>query len=387
MTSARFGLCSVLLLLVAAPASGGRFEPGTAGEFEIKTPEGKTVTLRGLLAGETTRAVVVDVTSYRCPFSQRADTALAPLVAEYAPKGVRFVAVFPNERETWEGVRAYATKTGLGHLLLRDPGGVVAREFGAGVTPTFFLFDKTGTLRYRGSLKRLQGAMDAVLAGEAVPVPKTDPVGLTIEWPPRADSSREAALVAARGPGRSGRRPRELSDTARAWLEKLIASLGSADELVRRSAAAGIKAFGSAAIPSLEKARAVAEGVVAEALDRAIRGLSRAPDRQGGRLGAAGRQVRSMLELQRRLLAKLDLTDDQKKELDRLFPTWLETEKEVVRLRKLGDRTAARRVYLELYREAKTKIDEILTPEQRKELEQLRRAERRPRRDGERRAR
>jgi hypothetical protein len=348
-------LCAALLLALGAPALAGGLEPGQAGgDFEIRTPEGATHSLSGLLEGEETTAVVVVVTSYSCPFSKRADAELITLVRAYGERGVRFVAVYPNERETWEGVRAHARKTGLEHLLLLlDADGAVARAYGAGVTPTFFLFDRTGVLRYRGN--------NAVLAGETVPVPKTDPVGCTIEWPsPKPDT----------GPAREGP---EISESAKAWLDRLVRALESADGLVVRSARAGILAFGHGALPLLRRARGAAGGEVAEVIGRTIEKIEKTPRRvERGRTGIQGGPMRSMLDLQKRLLAEIDLSEEQKAELDRHFPAWEAKEAEFRRLRGRGDREAARRIYLELTKEAREKIDEVLTPEQRAELEKLR---------------
>jgi len=356
-------LCAVLVLALGASALAGGLEPGKAGgDFEIRTPEGRTHSLSGLLEGERTRAVVVAITSYNCPFSGRADARLASLAKEYGERGVSFVAIYPNERETWAGVRAHALKAGLEHLLLLDAEGAVARGYGAGVTPTLFVFDKSGVLRYRGNPKRLRASLDAVLSGEAVPVPKTDPIGCTIEWP--APRSRVAA----------GLESRPISESARVWLDRLVRSLASADELVSRSARSGILAFGHGALPFLRRARAGAEGALAEELGRAIGKIEKTPRRaERGRTGIEGGPMRSMIDLQKRLLAKLDLSEEQKAELDRQFPAWEAKEAEFRRLRGQGDRDAARRLYLELLAEARKEIDEVLTPEQRAKLEKLRR--------------
>ena len=69
----------------------------------------------------------------------------------------------------------------------------VARAFGATHTPEAFLFDKDGKLVYHGAIDDskeadqvaahyLQDAIDAALAGKAVPVAETKAIGCSIKF-------------------------------------------------------------------------------------------------------------------------------------------------------------------------------------------------------------
>jgi len=70
----------------------------------------------------------------------------------------------------------------------------VARAYGAERTPEVFVFDRDRRLRYHGAIDDnyedpsrvrahyLRDALDALLAGEPVPVEDTRPVGCTVKW-------------------------------------------------------------------------------------------------------------------------------------------------------------------------------------------------------------
>ncbi|MFA7267394.1 MAG: hypothetical protein WC054_13880, partial [Candidatus Nanopelagicales bacterium] len=72
-----------------------------------------------------------------------------------------------------------------------------AKAFHAACTPDFFVYDRSGTLAYRGAFdasspkndqpltgELLRAAIDAVVAGEAVPEPHRPALGCGIKWKP-----------------------------------------------------------------------------------------------------------------------------------------------------------------------------------------------------------
>ena len=383
----------LVLVLIAGPAVAGGLEIGKAGgDFTLSGPGDSRVSLAGLLSAEEARAVVVVFTSYTCPYSLRADLELLPLLPDFGKEGVVIVSIYPNRHEDDAAMREYASKTGFSHVMIRDPDATVARKYGVEVTPTFFLFDKTGLLRYRGNLTGLTPAVDSVLLGEAVSDPLTPPTGCTVKWPdasvpdsPRPQPEPESAPApnpdAARlGPRRDGPGGPELSDGAKRWLETLIDHLRTDDPLVRRSAAAAILAIGPAARPALEAARDAAEGPGREELGRLIDRLGRprdgmagaggpgGPGRAGpggpGGPGGGGRGF-SMLPMLRERVGQLpDLTEEQKGDLDKLFEALGEKEADLGRRRDAGEREGLREAYRDLLEEARTGLAGILTKEQ-----------------------
>jgi len=134
---------------------------------------------------------------------------LADMAAAYAGKGVTFVGFCPAEGDP-AAVARQAGEFKLGFPVFADEKLAAADALGAAVTPEAFVLDARGAVRYRGqiddgytrrlvvnrkvSAPYLTAALDAVLAGQPVAVPKTDPLGCRIVRP------REAKAAAAGTP-------------------------------------------------------------------------------------------------------------------------------------------------------------------------------------------
>ncbi|MCU0724590.1 MAG: redoxin family protein [Planctomycetes bacterium] len=409
---------ALIVLLLGSIAFAGGVEVGQPGPGFALSHGSESVSLKGLLDAQGTSAVVVVFASYTCPFSLRAEGELLLLAGDLAGKGVKLVALYPNATETVEGMAAHAKEQSLPWLCVRDEGGRVTREWGVEVTPTFHLVDRGGVVRFRGGLAGLNPAVAQLLAGEAIAMPLTPATGCTVKWAaaaapeaPAPGPSPAAPPPApapdrprARPEGRPDRAPRvrpegpaaELSPGARTWLAVLIGSLSSDDEMVRRSAVAGIAALGPAALPALRAARANAEGTLAEDLDRAIARLSErpggAPGGRGGEGGApggpggpggAGARRFGGLDMQKQFLVEnLDLTAEQTTALDAAIEALREREAELQKLREAGtgDPTLMREGYRALMEDLRKALDGILTPEQAAKLQELRESRgRRPR--------
>ena len=377
------------VLAVAAPAFADGLEPGKAGAgFSLPGPDGEVVTLKAILGSEGTRAVVVYVTSYECPFARKADEKLPEAVRAYAEKGVRFVGIYPNRAESAEGMAAHARKAGLSHLLLTDAGGKVSKALGAEVTPTFFLFDTSGVLRHRGNLEKLRISLDAVLAGDQVASGRSSATGCTIKWPatdlPERPVLPERPDAPETAPGADGERPvppprrrPALSEDAKGWLDRLVVSLGSEDEMVRRSAQAGIGAFGPAALPHLEELGKTATGRVARELSGAIARLKSGPrgPPPAGRPGAdrRGRRGSMVDRVQESVLREIDLDEERKKELKQGLREFRKREKALLKRREAGEVEGLREDYRRLMTDLQAKLAEVLTPEEMQRVQAARR--------------
>ena len=95
-----------------------------------------------------------------------------------------------------ELVSIHPHTVGVGAKLARiDAEQDVAKAYHAACTPDFYLFDADRKLVYRGQLdgsrpgntipvdsKDLRGAIDAVLAGEAIPEEQVPSIGCSIKW-------------------------------------------------------------------------------------------------------------------------------------------------------------------------------------------------------------
>jgi Spy/CpxP family protein refolding chaperone len=385
MTRVTIFLLALALALLSAPALAGGLEVGKAGGgFTLKHGD-ETVTLSGVLEHSDTKAVVVCIASYTCPYSLRADRELKPMLPDWAGRGVRFVAIYPNKHENDEGLSTYAGKQEFKHLMLRDADGAVARSFGAEVTPTFFLFDKTGFLQYRGNLASLGAAMDAVLEGSAVAKSMSPAKGCTVKWPEAETAGRNEGPegeVPPREVPREGPRdpkPPALSQPAQKWLKKLIKGLRSEDPMVVRSASAAILALGPAAMPQLKAALEIAEEParrhLAQIVDRLAAGgrPGMGPGRQPGGRQPGGRARGSFLTRHREMIERtIDLTDEQKQQVADLYDRLKVRERELQEAAEGGDRSSMREGYRQLMADSQSGLAEILTEEQLSTLEESR---------------
>lgn len=141
---------------------------------------------------------VVYWTCNHCPYALAWHDRLLDVARDYRGR-VDFLAVNSNDADRYPADSARAMRDrveaegGWPHPYLHDESQEAARAFGALKTPDVFLFDADLTLRYRGAPDAdyddpaqdaawLREALEAVLAGDEVKRPETEPVGCTIKW-------------------------------------------------------------------------------------------------------------------------------------------------------------------------------------------------------------
>jgi peroxiredoxin len=151
------------------------------------------------LGGGGVTAVVF--TCNHCPYALAWHDRIADVARDYADRGVRVLAVNPNDAERYpadslEAMRERVEADGGWPMpYLRDESQEAARAFDAKTTPDVFVFDAEGRLRYRGAPDSdhrdpsqnavwMRDALDAVLAGRDPDTVETDPVGCSIKWKP-----------------------------------------------------------------------------------------------------------------------------------------------------------------------------------------------------------
>jgi len=143
-------------------------------------------------------ATVLVFTCNHCPYALAWHDRIADVARDYAPRGVRVLAINANDadrypRDSLEAMRDRVSREDWPMPYLHDASQEVAREYGAKVTPDVFVLDAEGRLRYRGApdadygkpeerAEWLREALDAVLAGAIVARPETKPVGCSIKW-------------------------------------------------------------------------------------------------------------------------------------------------------------------------------------------------------------
>ncbi len=191
----RFLLATIALLFPLAPASG--MQEGQQSSTLIDMPL-KDFKLRDLMKDAETwislsdykdkKAVVLFFTSYNCDASLDYENRTLKLVKDFADKDVVFLGIRSSAEDDAAGMRKYAEAKGFKFPFLEDTNNVLAAYLNVLVTPTFYVIDKQGVLRYRGaydeSLKEsraqktyVHDALRAVLEGKEVALKTTRTIG------------------------------------------------------------------------------------------------------------------------------------------------------------------------------------------------------------------
>jgi len=182
------------VLAGAAVAAAQEFRLGAAvTDFEIASVQGDPVKY-STLKGDVTAVIFV---STACPISNGYNERMKSVYKDYSAKGVHFIFLNANNTEPASEVAEHAKAHGFPFAVYKDANATLADRFGAQVTPETFVMDKEGVIRYHGYVddslvearihnQGLRLALDAVLAGKAVPVSQTKAFGCTIKRRRRA---------------------------------------------------------------------------------------------------------------------------------------------------------------------------------------------------------
>lgn len=145
------------------------------------------------------QVVVVIFSCNHCPYVRAWEDRMIQIQADYADKGVQFLAINANDAvkypsDSFEAMVERAREKGFNFPYLHDESQAIARAYGAQRTPEVFVFDQERRLRYHGAIDDnyeeparvkqhyLRAALDAVLAGKPAPIAETAPVGCTVKW-------------------------------------------------------------------------------------------------------------------------------------------------------------------------------------------------------------
>ena len=178
-----------------------------APDFSLPGIDGKTHTLANY---KDAKLLLVAFISNHCPDSHAAEMRLLKLIAETKDKGLVVVAINPNNpdglsidelgyskyNDGFDDMKKYAAENGFTFPYLYDgETQAVAKAYGCLATPHVFLFDAERKLRYKGYLDDSKYedpatvksadariAVDALLAGQPVPVTVTKPHGCSTKW-------------------------------------------------------------------------------------------------------------------------------------------------------------------------------------------------------------
>ncbi len=178
----------------------------SAPDFKLPGVDGKTHTL-----SEYAKAPILAVlfTCNHCPTAQAYEDRVIQLVKDYGDKGLQLVAISSNDPsavrldelgytdlgDTHDEMKIRAKEKNYNFPYLYDGDTqAAANAYGPVATPHLFIFDKARKLRYVGRIDDVEkptgtpknqdarNAIEALLAGKAVPVPTTKTFGCSMKW-------------------------------------------------------------------------------------------------------------------------------------------------------------------------------------------------------------
>jgi peroxiredoxin len=167
-----------------------------APEFHLPATDGNTYRLSDF---NDAPVLVIFFTCNHCPYVIGSDESTRQTVLKYLEKGVKFVAINSNSKNTYpedsfpnmvKRIEQYK----FPWLYLYDESQEVALSYGALKTPHFFVFDNNRKLIYTGraldnprqaeksTVFDLENALDEHLEGKPISVPVTNPIGCNVKW-------------------------------------------------------------------------------------------------------------------------------------------------------------------------------------------------------------
>ena len=195
-----------------------------APDFNLPGIDGKTYSLQSF---KDARVLVVIFICNHCPTSQAYEDRLVKLTGDYAGKGVKVVAINPNNPaslrldelgysdvgDSFEDMKIRAKQRHFNFPYLYDgETEITSNKYGPVATPHIFVFDKDRKLRYNGRIDDMENpaktpksldarnAIDALLAGKEVAVPVTKTFGCSVKWVEKQDWIQKAAVTWANEP-------------------------------------------------------------------------------------------------------------------------------------------------------------------------------------------
>lgn len=189
----RYWSAIALLMLVAdAFAAAPQLEPISLDRIDLSDYRGRVWALDDF---KDDSILVVAFLGTECPLAKHYSIRLRELASEFRPRSVRVIAVMSNRQDSLEEINAFATRQELEFPVLKDAGNRFADQIGAERTPEIFVFDASRKLRYRGRVddqygigyvrdhprrRDLRMALEQLLRGQAVSLPRTSAVGCII---------------------------------------------------------------------------------------------------------------------------------------------------------------------------------------------------------------
>ena len=164
--------------------------------FNLPATDGRSY---GLEDFQDSPYLVIFFTCNHCPYVIGSDEVTRDTVLKFKDKGVRFVAINSNSKNTYE-------EDDFPHMVQRmaefdfpwtylyDESQEIALAYGALRTPHFYVFDSNRKLVYTGravdsprdtskmTVNDLDRTLEEITSGKEISVPVTNPIGCNVKW-------------------------------------------------------------------------------------------------------------------------------------------------------------------------------------------------------------
>jgi thiol-disulfide isomerase/thioredoxin len=187
-----------------------------APDFLLPGIDGKNYSLKDFNDG---KFLVILFICNHCPTAQSYEDRMIQLVNDYKDRGVSFLAVSPNDPlavrldemgytdlgDDLEDMKIRAEYKKFNFPYVYDgETQEMSREYGPVATPHVFIFDQERKLRYAGRIDDSEiavrpdtkhdtrNALEALLAGNQVPIAKTKTFGCSIKWSDKREAAQKA---------------------------------------------------------------------------------------------------------------------------------------------------------------------------------------------------
>lgn len=164
--------------------------------FHLPGVDGKIYSLESF---SDAKALIVIFTCNHCPYAVALEDRIIAIQHDYADRGVRIVAINPNEDEhypedSFEMMIARAKEKNFPFPYLRDESQEVAKAYQAACTPDPFVFDEERKLVYNGRIddnwkepnnvtqRDMRTVLDCILAKKPIPFEPKPAMGCSIKW-------------------------------------------------------------------------------------------------------------------------------------------------------------------------------------------------------------
>ena len=171
-------------------------ESAPLSDVKMKNVDGRELSIADVKGAKGTLVVF---SCNACPWAKAWETRIVELGNVYSKRGFGVVMINSNDpslnaEDGFDVMQKRSKERKMKFAYVVDGTSDLARAFGATRTPEVYLFGADGKLAYRGTIddnarepgkvqhRYLRDALDAMLAGKAVPVAETKALGCSIKF-------------------------------------------------------------------------------------------------------------------------------------------------------------------------------------------------------------